>query len=645
VYAFQCKLKTDYFSKDISFNKFAIQNDSNYQRSDVNEEIAVVSYEKNKNLFLVNVGKSETFDNWKTRYLVELHPITGAFQTIDNTAYEVQLDLDEKKSFLFQSLSNDDLLSIGTPRRVISKLRKIQSKEEFTRLKEKISTQVGEALGEYLASPNADIKSIAKKYKNKSGFSSDFTIVNDDEDLKRILTQSFHEWMLFLHPSQEDVLYFDASAPLKITGAAGTGKTIIGLHRAKRLAQLGFRVFLTSYNKQLCNDLENKISKLCSEEERGLITVSTIHSAALNYLKEKNIRAIPIHATAYKTLKSKAFKLKGKSKNVFAEEEWDEFVEKQAILTWEEYRDIDRIGRGQGLDEKERKKLWFRFQKLIDDFQKNNRWPYPYLCRLASDELESDEQHYYDSVIVDEVQDLNNPDIMFLKNLLPKNRMSITLLGDGAQRIYRGTFSLRSLGIETRGRSKSLTLNYRTTKQILDSANKLRQKNVDDLSGGEDQSDVHIVNKLIGPEPVFKGFTTFEDENRFILSHVEDLIDEGMRPSEIAIMARTGKGYYYLKQYMEKNGIKCAEYKDKSHAEEAVFFTTMHSAKGLEYRSVIITGCNKKNHPLVYDLNKCSTPKDKEAYIQRERNLLYVSMTRARESLLVTWTGEKSTLL
>ncbi len=462
-----------------------------------------------------------------------------------------------------------------------------------------------------------------------------------------MLTQPFEAWRLYLHPSQRYLTESDFHGPVKVTGAAGTGKTVVAMHRARHLSRQGKRVLLTTFSKRLSQDIQKRIGDLCSLEERNRIRISTVHSRALAVLGSvrPGVRGRNSDSTRRTLEEHLPEDLMGFTPQ-FLREEWQYVVDQQGMTSFEEYAEAPRIGRGTPLGPGDRERVSSLFAPALQELLDADLLPWSIVCRRAREAIEAERiEKPFDVVVIDEVQDLNAQEIRFLAALAPPADNSLMLIGDAGQRIYPGGFSLRRLGIETRSRSRTLHINYRTTREIARAASPLRGKAIDNLEEGEDTTPSQDL--LSGEPPILKGFQRYEEEQEFIGGEITRLIEDGTAPSQIALFARTKRKRWWFEEELRRRGIPFVmpDQPDQPETGNDVFVSTMHGAKGLEFRHVFIVGCQKGDVPPKVSLDMAADSAEKEAVLQREKNLLYVSMTRAREQLYITWTGMRSEFL
>ncbi|WP_430684585.1 3'-5' exonuclease [Leptolyngbya sp. AN02str] len=528
-------------------------------------------------------------------------------------------------------------------------IRKIQTIDEIWIAIPKLPDDVAERLlklteGEFVTPPAviATNQPITASQDTKRRF----FVLESNDDLIKMLEAPLATWVAFLHPSQQKLATGSFKGPVKISGSAGTGKTVVAMHRARHLARQGKRVFLTSYVSTLCENIERNLKLLCTPEERSLITVATVHSQGLALAKTTHPELYPItndevwqlideyHNPDVCPLKPELLKT-----------EWEVVIQDQGITSWDSYRNANRIGRGFSLTVKERKQVWQIFEQVFATLHDKGCMDYPSICRQARELVATDTiRSPFDAVIVDELQDLRPQEIMLLSALAGNGADSLTLFGDGGQRIYSTPFSLKALGIDVRGRSHILRINYRTTEQIRQFADAMLGPERDDLDGGQENRR-GTISLLSGPHPVMKGFNSPKEQQEFLLQQIQQLIQEGLAPDEIAIFARTNKSVSDLEDTFKQAGLTCHNLRKGVARNAAVNLGTMHRAKGLEFKAVFVVNVSDDQMPLKYILNQTSDAQFHKDIYARERQLLYVSLTRARDELFITWEGTISRFL
>lgn len=591
---------------------------------------------------------------WAERRTVGRHPVTGALQIVEvvETVREVErvVEVDRPAPPLFGAQADDYLLSIGIPPAWLPVVRQVRDEDQLLTLCGHLPAGVGDRLiaiaaGELVTPPPPvePEQSVTTAVDTRQGF----YVAADRDELLAALEAPLERWIAFLHPSQRALVTATFSGPAKVSGSAGTGKTVVAMHRARHLARRGERVLLTSFVKTLCENLEHNLAKLCTADERARITVSTVHKQAFAIVRQVQPGVqIAKDVDVDGLLEGLRARLAPGYDTAFVKAEWQNLIRLQGIHRWEDYRKARRTGRGRPLSVTERKALWQVFGGVLAALEKAGTPDWAGLCQQAEQLVRSGTvSSPYTAVIVDELQDLKPAELRFLKALCAERPGNLMLCGDAGQRIYPGGFSLHQLGIDVRGRSTVLTINYRTTEQIRRVADRVVAALDDDMQGGEEARRA-ARSLLRGPEPVFAGYANAEAEDAAALDRLRSWMQEGMRGHEIAIFARTENRLDALGRVLDASGVRYHRLSaDRAGASDAVHLATMHRAKGLEYKCVLVLDCAATALPNRTAMRSYSDPADREAAERREGQLLYVAMTRARDRLAVTWNGEPSTFV
>ncbi len=594
--------------------------------------------------------------DWAERREIGRHSVTGALQIVEaaETVREmeriVEVLVQPEASPLFQSHDDGYLLSLGLPENWLPTLRRVRDDDQLLAVCEMLPDDVAERLfsvaaGELVTPPVpvAPDRPIIEAGDTRRRF----FLVEDAEGLAAALEAPMDSWIAFLHPSQRALVERNFNGPSKISGSAGTGKTVVAMHRARHLARQGDKVLLTSYVTTLCENLERNIAKLCTRNERDHITVSTVHKQALAIVRQVEPRTQPASNDEVRgLLDSLRIRHAPAYDKSFVQSEWDNVLRMQGIGSWDEYRQARRAGRGRGLAVKERKVLWRVFGGTLEALAGRSLLDWPGLCRRADELLaEGRVTSPYTAVIVDEVQDLKPPELRFLKTLCAERPGNLMICGDAGQRIYPGGFSLSALGIDVRGRSSVLRINYRTTEQIRRAADRMLEQDCDDMDGGEEQR-TGTRSLLRGPTPRLAGHASTKDEIAAGVAEIHRWLGEGLAPEAIGVFARTGKRTNELSEALQVADVPWRRLSDKEAVGTgAIQLGTMHRAKGLEFKAVLVLACSDNEIPSPVALRGLDDPQDREAAEARERRLLYVAMTRARDELTVSWSGSPSRFL
>ena len=622
----------------------------------VGRGIRAILYKDGDTWAILHVANHDDAYDWAERREVGRHSVTGALQIVESTETVREVErvievlVQPETPPIFDGRDDNYLLSLGIPETWLPTLRQVRDDDQLLVLCEKLPQDVAERLFD-LASGELVTPPVPLPPERPAIEAADtrrrFYLVEDAEGLAAALEAPMERWIAFLHPSQRALVEREFNGPAKVSGSAGTGKTVVAMHRARNQARRGEQVLLTSYVTTLCENIERNLQMLCTQSELQHISVSTVHKQALSVVNQAEPRVRPASDGDIQRLldELRIRHAAGYDKN-FVQAEWNNVVRMQGIDSWDEYRGARRTGRGKGLPVKERKVLWMVFGGVLKSLEARSLLDWTGLCRRAEELLTNGRAvSPYDAVVVDEVQDLKPAELRFLKALCAEKPGNLMLCGDAGQRIYPGGFSLSALGIEVRGRSTVLRINYRTTEQIRRLADLMLGEVADDMDGGEEHRK-GTRSLLRGPTPTLTGCNSNEEELASGVAEVRRWLGDGLAPEAIAIFSRTNKRVDEMSRALSDAGIASRLLsKNDPGVSGAVQLGTMHRAKGLEFKAVLVVGCADTVVPSAGVLRGMIDPQDREAAEASECRLLYVAMTRARDELTVSWTGTPSRFL
>lgn len=616
----------------------------------ISRDIRAILFKDGDTWIALHADHHDPAYRWAAKRDIGRHPVTGSLQVVEVVEDMRAVVAEEPPRALLDEHSTEYLLSLGAPEAWLPVLRKVADEEQLLEVCVKLPEDVAERLlrvaGGELVTPPAPLAP-ERSIVASPEVGHRFYVVDDDSDIQAVLNAPLARWIAFLHPTQRKIVEGIYRGPVKVTGSAGTGKTTVAMHRARHLARQGQRVLLTTYVSTLADNLLRQLRLLCSEEELRLIRVSTVHSRALSVARQATRAITPANdEEVYRLLDRFRLRHAPKFDASFVRAEWEAVVEPQGIQTWKEYRTARRAGRSKPLSVPDRKALWRVFEECLSDLASRHRHTWSNICRNAAAQIESGGiRSEYDAILVDEVQDLKPPELRLLAALTRSTPGGLMLFGDAGQRIYPGGFSLTSLGIETRGRSYVLRLNYRTTEQIRGAADRVLGLESDDLDGSV-ESRKHTRSLLRGPRPLLKGYASRENEAEEAVRRVQSWLSGGLSPGAIGVFSRTRRRSAQLVEALNAQGVPANDlYEEGRSDEEAVQVGTMHRAKGLEFKAVLLCDCSSHSLPNPQSLSVSEDPRDTAAAEARERRLLYVAMTRARDELAISWVGTPSPFL
>ncbi|MEU8242241.1 UvrD-helicase domain-containing protein [Actinoplanes missouriensis] len=483
-------------------------------------------------------------------------------------------------------------------------------------------------------------------------------VTTEDEALQFMLAESFERWQIFLHPTQRRLVERRYSGPARVGGGPGTGKTIVALHRVAHLARqlppgADRPILLTTFNRNLAADLRIRLSALGGDDLLARVEVINIDRLAAKVVAEQDPRA-----PKRKLDDTQAPQLWRKflAKEIdetqwdpdFLAAEWEQVILGQAITSRSDYFKARRPFRGRNLNRMERDRVWDLSDRFVRWLGADDSWTWRQVAvRAAGLEMAraGEGKHRYQHIIVDEAQDLSAAHWRMLRAMVPAGPDDLFLTGDTHQRIYDNQVTLGSLGVNIRGRSSRLTLSYRTTRQILAAALEIMSGEIyDDLDGG--QEDLAGYRSLLrGGQPFFCGASTWEEERGLIVAQ----LDDWGRPQDgsVAICLPTKELATDVIKGLELEGVRAVEIGPDGPKEgDGVHVGTMHRFKGLEYQKMIIAGVADGLVPrLMINRYRDGDPKRYQRERQRDRSLLFVAATRARDELAVFWHGAPSPFL
>ena len=325
--------------------------------------------------------------------------------------------------------------------------------------------------------------------------------------------------------------------------------------------------------------------------------------------------------------------------------EWDEVVDAWQIKSWEAYRDVPRLGRKARVGGKQRETLWAIFDATRRALADRKLVTWPDVFGSLADRCSLPANRPFEFAVVDEAQDLDVAQARFLAALAGGRENALFFAGDLGQRIFQQPFSWKAMGLDVRGRSTTLRINYRTSQQIRAQADKLLPSAISDVDGLT-ESRRGTVSLFEGPPPQISLFGALEDENAAVGMWLKGRLVEGVQPGEIAVFVRSEKELKRARQAVKAGGLDFFELTDKAESEAGkVAISTMHLAKGHEFRMVVVMACDDDVIPLSERIEQIGDESELEAVYDTERHLLYVACTRARDRLLITGVSPGSIFL
>jgi superfamily I DNA/RNA helicase len=651
----------------------ALQGDSRLMAARVKRDIrAILLHLGHSEYLLIGVEhRSSAYDNLD-RYVYRVNRVTGGIEVMDLKTIDTSpvgpsiIGGYPQTGQLFSAFSDEQLIALGVAEPLLPHIRQLTDEVQLLEMAEwapQLTTDVLFALfdgdtydqvreritGPVQSTDEVDVDDLQAAVKRPAS-----QVTTDDEALRFILGESFERWQIFLHPSQRRLVERHFNGPARVSGGPGTGKTIVALHRVVHLARrlppgTDRPILLTTFNKNLAADLRTRLRALGGDDL--LARVDVVH---IDKLADRIISAADSRAPARKVQDEQAPQLWRKFLGAqigatpwsadFLAAEWEQVILGQALTSRSAYFTARRPHRGRSLARAERDQVWNLSERFTRWLAAQNIWTWGQVAVRAA-ALVLAQPPRYRHVVVDEAQDLSAAHWRILRAIVPAGPDDMFFTGDTHQRIYDNQVRLGSLGINIRGRSSRLTLNYRTTRQILAAALEIIDgASYDDLDGGNDDLEGYR-SLLRGARPIFLGATDWAEERSLIVAQIADW--GSPRDGSIAICVPTRELATDVLAGLETVGISAVEIgPDGPSRNDGVHVGTMHRFKGLEYQKMIVAGVTDglvPRHMLnrYHDLD----PRRYERERRRDRSLLFVAATRARDELAVFWHGTPSPFL
>ena len=641
----------------------------------------IMVYQEESSVYLLLwVDHHDEAYEWAKRKTCRVNSKTGALQVFDVQNVEVTEETKvSTTSTLFGGLTKEVMIELGAPQDLIPFLRSIPDKDAFNADKDKLPSDVYENFSwvaegfdpkEIIDMIKADTsdteleqeetekgeplpvsEDFSVALKNSESKKS-FVVIEGEEELRRIMAEPLEKWRVFLHPTQRKIVKKNYKGSARVLGGAGTGKTVVAMHRAKYLASQisdDKRILFTTFTANLAEDIKGNLRKICSLEELHKIEVINIDAWVMRFLNEVGFSAKIEYGEEIDKLWDQAVANSLSELDFpwsFYKDEWNRVVIPQEALSLEKYIKAKRTGRGVRLDRKKRIEVWKVFDaylSLMKEEQIRDINMAMYECSKLF--TSSGTKNKYAHIIVDEGQDFSDNAFRLLRTIAGEEKPNdIFIVGDSHQRIYNNYPTLSKCGINVRGRSSVLKINYRTTEETRKYAFALLNGiSFDDLDDDVDLGD-KCRSLVHGEAPVVKFFADANEELSYLNDCISELHKKSVPLKNICIVARTNQLVKDYSAQLTKSGysvyqIKRSKADDLSH--DGIRIATMHRVKGLEFQYVFIVSANNRIVPLETAINHSDPIAERESYTA-EKCLLYVALTRAQKQAYITCYGKKS---
>lgn len=642
----------------LSLERLTRAGDDKVWSARVSRDLRIILRRDGDDNLLAYVGHHNDAYRWAERRKFIPHERSGAMQIVEVIEGQEKGEPDygdhpsaaetaEEAVQPFWSLTDDQLLDVGVPREWLSHVQEMPEAEIDT-LFDRLPAEAAEALYDFATGGKLEdhivtpAKPGADPYAHPNA-QRRFRVFDNVDELTAALDAPFEKWAVFLHPAQRELVRRKATGPTRVTGSAGTGKTIVALHRAVHLAEQSgtARVLLTTFSSELARALSAKleIQTQATPELRKRVIVRPLDDAAVELYSQQFGEPDLVADAQIRGMVGEAISagLGGDLTPQLLFEEWQELVDAWGVTDPDSYATLPRIGRRTRLGPKQREAAWAVFDDVRTQMTGRGLVTRAMIYDRLTDWLEDGGTIPFEHVVVDEAQDLTVAQVRFLATVGQGRDDALFLAGDIGQRIFRLPFSWAKLGLEIRGRSHSLKVNYRTSHQIRVMADRLLPTAITDLDGVEDgrRGTVSIFD---GPIPQVHLLDDSEAEAEFVSGWLQRCITSGIPPKQIALLVR---GPDQLDRARKATEAAVAASTDP----ETPVVTVMHDAKGLEFRAVAVMACDEDVIPDPHRLASIGDVAEMESVYETERHLLYVACTRARDRLLVSGVSPGSEFL
>jgi len=653
----------------LQFHRVDKSKDPKFWSLRVNRDLRIIVHKTASSLLLAYVDHHDKAYEWAERRRIEIHPKTGAMQIVPirELAGEIRPELpfgsptslpslphagvppagpeEPEAKLCFRTLTKDQLLSVGVPTDWLDDVA-TSDEDRFLALADHLPAEAAEALLEYVAT---GVLPVPPRVARAQGpFAHPDTLrriraVDSADDLRHALEYPWDKWMVYLHPSQRETIERSYTGPARVAGSAGTGKTVVALHRAARLAKQSpdARVLLTTFSRPLADMLERKLKILLGQDLPIVprITVTPFHGVAEELYQLATGRRPHIASPELvRSIIAKAVEANGVNEFPlrFLMSEWTNVVDAWQLDSEAAYANVPRLGRKNRMSVKQRARLWPIFQATRESLAQKGSATWPQVLGELAALYAAKTSKPFTHIVVDEAQDLGVAELRFLAAIAPAGPDSLFFAGDLGQRIFQQPFSWLTLGVDVRGRSQTLKVNYRTSHQIREAADRLLPKVLRDVDGLEERR-AGTVSVFNGPEPVVGRFATPEAEIAGVGDWVAAALKDGFAPSEIGVFVRDhdqlDRARAAVKAAGETPFVLSERDEDPGNR---VSVGTMHLAKGLEFKAVAVMACDDEVLPLQGRVEAVADEVELDDVYETERQLFYVACTRARDRLHVS---------
>ncbi|HRW35040.1 MAG TPA: 3'-5' exonuclease [Thermotogota bacterium] len=679
---FITRFQSDPASPGINYEPIRHALDKNMKSVRIDKEYRGIVYKPSKgNVYLLlHVALHDDAYKWAEKRRCSVNTYTNSVQVYEVSKTVLISNASAKSAVseqpaLFGNISKNNLLKMGIPEDLTDLVYSLKNREDFAGSKQFLPEESYEALSfvfegipvdevineMFLDQQEEHVDAEDFDKALKTSVSKQKFVVFDKEnehELQEMLTAPLDQWRVFLHRSQRKIVENDYSGSARVLGGAGTGKTVVAMHRAKYLAEKIYTkpdemILFTTFTTNLVEDIRNNLKKICSPNIMKRIEIVNIDRWANEYLLRNGYEYELKYGKDLDLLWERAYAAAPDDFDYdihFLKDEWEYIVAAKDIDNLQDYLKCSRKGRGVRAGRRERVKIWKVMELFRKEMDQEKVRDINALFMDARVVLKNKGTiKKYRSVIVDEAQDLSPQAFMLIRELMgEQKRNDIFIVGDAHQRIYGRKISLKQCGVNIQGRSSILKINYRTPEETRNWAfSILKGFDFDDLNEGIDTGKGYK-SLFKGPEPKVEHFETSEEEIEFVYNRIKKLIEEGADPRDICAVFRTRTLKRDFMKALHNRGMETYQISPnmaEDRSSNFVRIATMHRVKGLEFEHIFIVSVNKNVLPLNHALRDIDDPVELNRVKLSERSLLYVAATRSKSTLTISSYGTPSEFL
>lgn len=612
----------------LSMHRVNRARDPNFWTARVNSDIRMVIHKHGEDTLLAWVGHHDPAYRWAETRRIESHPKTGAIQiveareTVEDIVIPNYVQQDVLMPLLFEDETDETLLSWGIP---LDWIETVRGATENTVLDVAghLPSEAAEALVQAATgvrpTPAQSIGPEADPWSHPDAMRR-FRVMDNLDELKAALDAPWEKWSVFLHPAQREFVERDFNGPARVIGSAGTGKTVVALHRAARLAlDEGARVLLATFNKTLAQRLAEKMPLVADAAVNRRVNVAALDDVIQReYERQFGSVKIALESEVRQVLNDAADGVASQVDRNFLFDEWSLIVDAWHVASADEYQNLPRLGRKVRMAATKKAELWRVFEAVRTLLTQSGTQT----VAMLAHKLRLDGEFPYTHVLIDEAQDISVHELMLLGEKLGKSKNGLFFAGDIGQRIFRAPFPWNATQVEVRGRSRSLKVNYRTSHQIRIGSESLLPESLVEADGVE-ESRLGVTSVFEGPLPKIEDFDNRAQEMAALSVWISEVLESGVAENEIAILVRTD----------ELSSTLSSTWLNQFHG---LNWLTMHAAKGAEFQAVAVLALDQHILPDEERLLAAKDASQIDEIMSTERHLLYVAATRARDLLWIS---------